>query len=117
MSNDDDDDDTLRKRQSHLRVMGESSPGACKPHAWKPRRACSCAVGAARTKPLPAASERSPAQVVISGEKLSFWLGEEKRLSVLTCLAGTGSVGSVSRRIMKKKSSQNGRCLVASLNS
>ena len=68
-----------------------------------------------RWGPLTAASERSPAQVVISGGMLCIWLGEEKSLSVLTCLAGTGSVGSVSRCI--KNSSQHGPYLVASSNS
>ena len=52
-----------------------------------------------------------PAPVAISGGILCIRLGEERRLSALTRLAGTGSVGSVSRRIKKKKSSQHGPCL------
>ena len=49
------------KSQSDVRFSGEITPGECRPCAWRTVRACSWAVGCARMKPLPAASERLPA--------------------------------------------------------
>ena len=51
--------------------------------------------------------ERLMAQVVDSSGMLCIQLGEEQRLPMLTYLAGTGSVGSVSWRIRKTINSQH----------
>ena len=57
-------------------------PGARRPRAWKPRKACPWAVGAARTEPLPVVSERPLSQVVISSGMLCIRLREEKNSRV-----------------------------------
>ena len=57
-------------------------PGACKPHAWKPRSACLWATGATRTEPLSADNERPLAQVVISSGMLRIRLGQRKKAHV-----------------------------------
>ena len=57
-------------------------PGACRLHAWKPRRACPWATGAARTKPLSADNGRPLAQVVISSGMLRTLQSEGKKAHV-----------------------------------
>ena len=77
--------------RSSERVRRKVSPSACRPHAWKPRRASPWAPGAARTETLSAAIGRPLARVVISSVMLRIRLSEgKKKHSVLARLGETG---------------------------
>ena len=94
----------------------QTKPGACKP-----------STRTAQGRPLGRwgrSNEAMPTLTSAPWLKWSFPAGccasgwaKGKRFSVLTCLAGTGSVGSVSRRTRTISNSQCGPHLVASISS